>query len=618
MCGICGFTGSADQPTLEKMTDSLGHRGPDAGATWSSTTHGVHFGHRRLSIVDLADGAQPMSTADGKLTIVYNGEIYNAAELRRQLEGNGHRFFTSHSDTEVLLHAYREWGAEMLTKLNGMWAFALYDEARSQLFAARDRFGQKPFYYTELNGRFLFASELTSLRLHPAAPSSISRKSLRKYFAYGYLPAPHSMIQGVQKLPAGHYLYYHLHSKKTFIQRYWHLEVVPFTETPRNPEMEWGEELIRLIRQSVRRRMIADVPVGLFLSGGVDSSALAAVARMDDPNVEIQSFNIAFKEASFDESSYAQKVAKHCGTKHRHDLLLIDNVADLLPKALACLDEPMGDSSIIPTYLLSEFTRRHLKVALGGDGSDELLGGYDPFKVLAWAKRYQQLTPRGVHRVISLLASRLPVSHRNMSLDFRIKRFLRGMNFPPALWCPTWMAPLDTDELEELFEESIAPEEIYEDAIHAWDDCPSDNLVDRLSTFYATFYLQDAILTKVDRASMAVGLEARAPMLDIDLVDFVRRLPSCWKVRGFQTKYLLKRALLPYLPREILYRRKRGFGMPVGPWIQQGRIDVGPYPLDDLNTAFLQTRLSDHRANRRDDRAYLWNSLVLNHWLDAN
>jgi len=612
MCGICGFTGAPDPESLQAMTAALMHRGPDEGDTWSSPDQRVHLGHRRLSILDIESGQQPMSSADGQLTIVYNGEIYNAAELRLELEGKGHRFRTRHSDTEMLLYGYREWGSALLERLNGMWAFVLHDQQNHRLFASRDRFGEKPLYYTTQSGMFCFASELSALRKHPATPDAIARRSLRKLFAYAYIPSPHTILEGVHKLPAGHYLTYDLGSQALAVTRYWQLKLEPFSRIPKHPEREWGEPLIELLRSAVRRRLVADVPVGLFLSGGLDSAALTALAI--DSGDPIHTFNIGFEEPSFDESRYAQQVAKHCGAHHHSEVLSMADLPGLIPKALSSLDEPMGDGSLLPTYLLAAFAQRHVKVALSGDGSDELLGGYDPFKALGPASVYHRLIPRPIHTAIQWLAARMPVSHRNMSFDFRIKRFLAGMNYGPKLWCPVWMSPLEPDELQELLAEPMAAEEIYEDAIRVWEETPGQGLTDRVTLFYTNLYLQDDILTKVDRATMAVGLEARAPMLDIDLVNFIRQLPARFRLRGHQTKYLLKRALEPYLPQDIIHRGKHGFGMPIGAWIQQGLVDIGREGSGMLNSAFIQKRLGDHRANRRDDRLFLWNTLVFNHW----
>jgi asparagine synthase (glutamine-hydrolysing) len=324
---------------------------------------------------------------------------------------------------------------------------------------------------------------------------------------------------------------------------------------------------------------------------------------------------MGFEEPSFDESEHARRVAALFGTDHHADRLSLEQAVAILPEIAARLDEPLGDNSLLPTYLLSGSTRRHVTVALGGDGGDELFAGYDPFRALQQAERYRRLTPRPVHQAIRMLAARLPVSHRNMSFDFKVKRFLRGMDYPPKLWLPFWMAPLEPAEIAELFHEPADPEEIFAEAIAAWESPGPPDLVSRAIQFYVKIYLQDDILVKIDRASMLHGLEVRAPFLDIELVDFVRKIPSAWKYRGGVTKYILKKALEPLLPPEVLHRKKKGFGAPVGAWLQTGRLDFdsGVWP-PGLDEGFLRTQLAEHRSGRADHRALLWNAWMLKQW----
>jgi asparagine synthase (glutamine-hydrolysing) len=627
MCGITGFIGQGAIPDLKRMTDALAHRGPDAAGYWTDAARGVYLGHRRLSILDLGGGGQPMVTADGGTIIVFNGEIYNFAELRAELIGRGHRFVTDHSDTEVLLHGFREWGAELPRRLNGMWAFAIYDQATRRLFASRDRFGKKPFYYTSQNGTFVFASELSALRLHPAVRSDVSRRALKKYFGYGYIPAPHTILENVHKLPGGHSLWLDVDSRAVRVERYWDFVLEPFDDAPASDasasavakaEMAWGEELRTRLDAAVKCRLVADVPVGIFLSGGIDSSAVTAFAARHVPAGQLKTFSIGFEEASFDESAYARRVATLFQTDHYLETLSLAKARELLPAIAAKLDEPMGDSSLLPCYLLSEFTRRHVKVALGGDAGDELLAGYDPFRVLRQAERYQKLMPRPVHQAIRLIAARLPVSHRSMSFDFRLKRTLRGLSYPPKLWLPVWMSSLDPDELGELFNEPADLEDIFSEAISAWEGCAQPDLVSRTLQFFTQLYLQDDILTKVDRATMTHGLEARAPFLDINFVDFARRIPSAWKFRHGETKYILKKALEPILPADVLYRKKKGFGVPIGGWFKDGALTLGHDPQPSaINADFVQGKLADHRAGRADQRAFLWNAWLLGQWQNA-
>ena len=617
MCGICGFIGVGSLADLNRMNAALTRRGPDEGATWTSPEHGVHLGHRRLSILDLAGGKQPMVTQDGALVIVFNGEIYNFLDLRSELIAKGYHFVTDHSDTEVLLHGYREWGAHLPTKLNGMWAFAIYDRERKTLFASRDRFGKKPFYYSQVGETVVFGSELSSVRLHPlVAGAGINRLALQKYFGYGYIPAPLSILAGVHKLPGGHSLFFDTQTRAVRVEKYWEFVIEPFTTLPRNPEAEWGEEIRRLLDAAVKRRLVADVPVGVFLSGGIDSSAVTALASRHVPAGRLKTFSIGFEEASFDESAYAAQVAKLFSTDHHCEVLSVSRAREQIPAIIAGLDEPMGDSSLLPTYLLSQFTRKHVTVALGGDAGDELFAGYDPFRAIKKAALYAKLVPRPVHEAIRFLAARMPVSHRNMSLDFKLKRTLRGLSFPSNLWLPTWMAPLGIDEIGDLFGgDAPRPEELFSEAIEAWDKCPQTDLVDKTLQFYTKLYLQDDILTKVDRATMMHGLEARAPFLDIDLANFARRIPAAWKYRNGETKYLLKRALEPLLPRDILYRKKKGFGVPIGTWFKDGSLGLLPGGSPSgLNEGFAQAALASHRAGRSDQRAFLWNYSLFQQW----
>lgn len=617
MCGICGYVGNGTESDLRHMTDAIAHRGPDADGFWTDKARGVHLGHRRLAVLDLTGGVQPMLTVDGGHVIIFNGEIYNFGELRAELVGRGHKFVTDHSDTEVLLNGFREWGADLPRRLNGMWAFAIYDRAARKLFASRDRFGKKPLYYTVQNGAFVFGSELSALRCHSAVRSGVSQRALKKYFGYGYIPAPHSILENVFKLPGGHSLWLDCESLAVRTVQYWDFVLEPFTgsEIPPNPEEAWGEELRARLDAAVKCRLVADVPVGIFLSGGIDSSAVTAFAARHVPAGQLKTFSIGFEEASFDESAYARRVAQLFKTDHYLETLSISKAHSILPAIAAKLDEPMGDSSLLPCYLLSEFTRKHVKVALGGDAGDELFAGYDPFVVLRKAELYQKFLPRPVHQAIRLLAARLPVSHRSMSFDFRLKRTLRGLSHPPKLWLPVWMASLDAGELAELFNEPTDLEDVFSEAIAAWEGCAQPGVVDRATQFFIKLYLQDDILVKVDRATMMHGLEARAPFLDINLVDFARRIPAAWKYRHGQTKYILKKALEPVLPADVLYRKKKGFGVPIGAWFRDGQLGVAATaPAAGLNSGFVQQKLAEHRAGRADQRAFLWNAWLLQSW----
>lgn len=619
MCGISGYVGASVPGAIERMTAALAHRGPDGSGTCHNLPDQVHLGHRRLSILDHAGGAQPMSTGDAKeLVVVFNGELFNAPELRRELQHRGHAFRSDHSDTEVLLHGYREWGRKLPDRLDGMWAFVIFDRRQRQLFGCRDRFGEKPLFYAETPSAFLFASELRALREHPAAPRSLSRRALRKYFAYGYIPSPLSLIDGVSKLPPGHSFVFDLAARRLTLQRYWQFVLEPGRE-PADPLGTWSEELRALLDQAVRRRLVADVPVGVFLSGGIDSSAITAFAVRHTLDGKLPTFTVGFAEPSFDESVHARRVAAAFVTDHHEERLTPDVARVVLPEIAARIDEPLGDPSLLPTYLLARLAHRQVKVALAGDGGDELFAGYDPFRALRLAEFYTQWMPRPVHHAIRLLAARLPVSHRNLSADFRVKRLLRGLAFPSRLWLPLWMAPLEPGEIGELLREPVDLEDLYSEAIAVWEESAQTDLVDRTLLFFTRLYFAENILVKLDRATMLHGLEARLPFLDRDVVEFARKLPSRWKLRGGETKHLLRRALEPVLPREIVARRKKGFGAPIGRWLREGslEVDVAALP-ESLDHDFARRKLSAHHAGREDQRGFLWNARLLAEWAKAD
>lgn len=616
MCGIVGFVGGGDEGVLARMMSALQHRGPDAQGRWCDAESAVYLGHLRLSIVDLSGGAQPMWTADGEIGVTFNGEIYNHLELRAELTARGCRFETDHSDTEVLLHAYREWGDSFVERLNGMWAFAILDRKRRRIFASRDRFGKKPFYYFHEGGVFGFASELPALLAHPAAPRSLSALSLQKYFAYCYIPAPRSIIERVWKLPGGHSLVYDLQSRELTVSKWWEFILEP------DPELEnadakrvalLAEELRETLARSVERRLMSDVPLGIFLSGGIDSSAIAALAARKVSAANLHTFSIGFDEPSFDESAFARQMAEHLGTDHHTETCGISAAADLARELVARLDEPSGDSSLLPTYLLSRFTRRSVTVALGGDGGDELFAGYDPFRALSAAERYSRLVPKPVHQAVRQMAGLLPVSHSNLSLDFKVKRTLAGLEYPPHLWNAVWMGAVEPREFGEIFTEPARLEEIYSESIEVWDRCRQTNIVDRSLQWWTNLYLQDGILAKVDRASMLCSLEARSPFLDLEMANLARRIPWQLKFHRGETKWILKEALRPLLPAAIVSRKKKGFGMPVGRWLREGKFTLGEMPAP-VRPGFVERKAEEHLAGRMDHRLFLWSAWVLGAW----
>lgn len=607
MCGIAGFVGEGDDACLDRMTDVLTHRGPDERGTCREDR--VALGHRRLSILDLAQGQQPMSTAEGRLTVVYNGEIYNHRELRTTLEACGHTFRTDHSDTEVLLHGWREWGASLPERLNGMWAFALHDRDEELLFLSRDRFGQKPLFYFHDGDTFVFGSELTALREHPAVPRGIDPESVRKYFAYGFIPAPRTILRHVHKLPGGHNAVYRIRDSSLRIDRYWQFRPEPADTLPPGGEEAWCEELRHHLGNAVRRRLMADVPLGILLSGGIDSSAVAAMAAAG--REPVHTFSIGFHERSYDESPHAARVARHLGTDHTLSMLSQEDVRAHGLDVLDRMDEPMADDSLLPTFLVCREARKRVTVALGGDGGDELFAGYEPFRVLHWARRYRDRLPRPVHGALEALVGCLPASPRYMSLEFKCKRFFRGARSRDALWIPVWMSPLFPEEIGALLAEPVDPESLYEEAIRAWEGCPSPHPVDRATQYYIELYLQDEILVKGDRASMMNGLELRCPFLDIDFVEFARRLPAAYRLRGGMGKYLLKKALEPLLPRDILYRSKQGFSPPTGHWFRDGSLAFTEEGRAAGEATFLASALQAHRTGTRDHKLYFWAQLAL-------
>tara|TARA_R110000868_G_scaffold26487_12_gene101877 strand:+ start:345 stop:2216 length:1872 start_codon:yes stop_codon:yes gene_type:complete len=615
MCGIAGFIGAGTAADIKAMTDALIHRGPDGEGHFADQHLPVYLGSRRLAVVDVPGGTQPMWDATGDICVVFNGEIYNHQGLRRQLEARGCRFQTDHSDTEVLIHGYKVWGMDLWAKLNGMFAVSIYDRHRKTMILARDRFGEKPLFYAAHKDVFAFASELPALRTHPSLRDvNVSQTALIKFFAHGFFPGAHTPFEGIAKLPAGHVLTLDATTRSVDMKAYWRFEIVPEAAPSQNMN-ELAEELEALLSRAVRARLESDVPLGIFLSGGVDSGAVLSLAADARPAAALKTFSMGFRETSYDESNFAEEVALHVGSTHHVEICDLEASQQTVPDLLARVGEPIGDSSILPTSMLAAFARKHVTVALSGDGGDELFAGYDPFRVLERAKLYNQIVPKPVHAAVSAVAARLPLSDRNMSLDFVLNRGLKGLKHAPALWNPLWLAPLQPDEIADLFATQVSTEEIYSEAIAAWDAVPSPHLVDRVLDFYTRFYLTDGILVKTDRASMMVSLEARAPFLDNELVDFARRLPWQAKLQGdvisgYSTKWILKQALRRRLPTGIIHRRKKGFGIPLARWLRDWEPPVQsgvPY----VNSGKLMNRWKEHSTGRRDDRLALWSWLSL-------
>ena len=615
MCGICGFSGEGDSFVVERMLNAMPYRGPDGSGVWHDQIE-TFFGHLRLSIVDLEGGRQPLESVDGQLAITFNGEIYNHRELRRELEHLGHQFVTDHSDTEVLLYGYREWGEKLTSRLNGMWAFAIYDKPRQRIWISRDRFGKKPIFYALNGDTFAFSSELSSLIQHPRISAEVDETSLMKYFGYGYVPAPRSLIKGVKKLPAGHSLVYDLVKKVCRVNRYWRFESDPAGQEALSTE-QYTTQLIEKLYQAVDLRMQADVPVGVFLSGGVDSSAVIALAISAEKGIPVKTFSIGFEEVSFDETGYSQEVSDLLGSEHTVQNLSVDRCLGLVDTVYGRLDEPIADSSLVPSFLMCELASQHVTVALGGDGSDEIFAGYDPFRALRPAALYSKLMPSLGHEFLSAIVNRLPVSHRNMSLDFRLKKTLEGLGFSAHLWNPIWLGCLSPSQLTEVFGQRIDPTDLYSEAIDAWEASTEENYIDRTIQFYVELYLQNGILTKMDRAGMLNSLEVRSPFLDKSFIDLVRRIPSDFKFNGKETKFILKESLKKVLPDGILYRKKKGFGMPIGKWFHEQKLEINPSRISNWIDPRAVTELSSgHVQGSIDRRAFLWAHYVMERWLD--
>lgn len=551
-----------------------------------------------------------MADADMSTVVVFNGEIYNHRELRAELERAGHRFRSDHSDTEVLVHGYKQWGRELPQRLNGMFAFCIYDRRAGRLFLARDRFGKKPLYWHFAAGRFVFASELKALLRHPGVETELDPMGVRRYFAYGFIPAPLTLYRRIAKLPGGHRLEFDLATEASRVDAYYHFAVEPEESLVRRGEIQLAEDLRERLTNAVRRRMVADVPIGIFLSGGMDSSALVACAVRETAAARVKTFSIGFREQSFDESAYAREMAVHAGAEHHEEMLDIETARDVADSVMGLLDEPMGDSSIIPTYLLARFARKRVTVALGGDGGDELFAGYAPFRALGPAAFYSGLVPKSLRRGIRGVVDRLPSSEGYLSLDFKLKRTLRGLDYPEGAWNPAWLGPLEPSEVGELLREPAPWESVYADAIDAWEASRAPDLVGRTTEFYARFYLQDSVLAKVDRATMMVGLEARAPFLDNDVVDLARRLPTSMKSRGGKGKHILRMAMRGQVPDHLLDRPKQGFAMPLTAWLKAWPMPE-PSPALSFDPAAFGRHLDAHRDGRRDERLFLWCWLVL-------
>ena len=621
MCGITGFlehgTRENRRDILGRMTGSLRHRGPDEEGFFLDAHVGL--GVRRLSVVDLRTGQQPMATEDGSVRVVQNGEIYNFRELRDRLRRLGHRFRTE-SDTEVIACAYAAYGDKCVEHLDGMFAFALWDAAQQVLFLARDRMGEKPLYYHAGPDAFVFGSELRALLEHPAVPRQLDLKSLSRYLAFEYVPAPDSILTHIGKLSPGHVLTVSPGGKPC-VARYWDLSFAP----DRSPsESEWAERLRDALESAVRRQLVSDVPLGLFLSGGIDSSSIVATA-VRVTGARLRTFSVGFTEPSYDERTFARAVAAHCGTEHEELVFSPQDVTGLIHDVGGLLDEPLVDGSFLPIYALSRMARRAVTVVLSGDGGDELFCGYPTFLADRGARWIGRL-PAWSQRLLTAAVSRWPPSSRYGSVEFLLKQFFRGLPHSPEIRTQLLLGGLAMPEQSALFSSSARQAclgfDPYEELARAVAEVPRLDPIERLIYQHCKFYLADQNLATVDRASMACGLEVRSPFLDRPLVDLASRMPGRQKLRGWTTKYILKRALREDLPATILHRRKQGFGVPLGPWLRGPLRPVleerlAPERVSRLglfDAATVRRLVIEHLSGRADHRKVLWALMMFDAW----
>ena len=616
---MVGAPERVDLETLYRMTRVLTHRGPDEDGFLIERGDGVGpavgLGFRRLSIIDLATGQQPIANEDGTIHVICNGEIYNFRTLRAELERAGHRFATN-SDVEVIVHLYEEVGPRLVDRLNGMFAFALWDSRTARLLVARDRLGKKPLYYADLAGTLLFASELKSLLQHPACPSELDFEALSCYLAFEYVPSPLAIFSGVRKLLPGHILEWQ--AGRTDVRPYWE-PLIP-AERPTRTREAWAADLRAHLRDAVGLRLVSDVPIGVFLSGGVDSSSIVAtMAEIVDPST-IKTFSISFRERSFDESKFARVVAARFGTEHHEEVFTPSAMVDALLPASEFLDEPFADASVLPMYLLSQFARESVTVALGGDGADELFAGYPTFGAHNLARAYRP--PAWLHHRIEAVVRRLPVSTDNLSTEFKLKRFLRSALERPELRDQLWLGAFSYSEQQRLLA-AAQPIDPLSRLVAGERTAPVD-VADRLTLQYLKYYLEGDILTKVDRASMATSLEVRAPFLDFRLVEFALAIPPHMNLRGLDGKRVLKAAMRDALPKEILERSKKGFGIPISLWLKREL----RWLLDELlepgrlrrqgifHPGAVSELVRQHLAGRIDNRKPLWTLLMFQLWYE--
>jgi asparagine synthase (glutamine-hydrolysing) len=621
MCGIagifhCGTPKPVDPARVKRMCDAIGHRGPDGDGVW--TGPGVALGHRRLSIIDIAGSPQPMASFDGGALLVYNGEIYNFRELRRELETLGARFRTQ-GDSEVILAAWQQWGVDCLKRLNGMFAFAIYDQRRRELFLARDRLGVKPLFTAMLSdGSLAFGSELKALLAHPLLRREVDPLAIEDYLAWGYVPDHRSILAGVEKLPAGHYRLLRHETSPAAPVRWWD---VSFAERRREKAEDLEAELLFHLREAVTSRMVADVPLGAFLSGGVDSSSV--VALMAEVSREpVRTCSIGFDQAALDETSYARQIAERFGTDHRERIVAADDFSEI-DRLVAIFDEPFADASALPTLRVSELARESVTVALSGDGADEAFAGYRRQRFQASEERARKMLPNKLRAsVFGTLGSVYPKADwapRPLRAKSTFQSLAasgeEGYARALAVTAPEIRASLYSEE----FVRAIGDYRAEQPLIELMRSAPARSGLDRAQYADLAFWLPGDILTKVDRASMAVSLEAREPLLDHRLIEFAATLPESLRIRRGQGKWLLKHAMERYLPRDVLYRPKQGFVTPIAQWLRgplasEARAIARGAALARMgwfDSGRISALADAHISGRSDHSRLLWQLLML-------
>ena len=618
MCGICGFSWN-DEALIRRMADRIVHRGPDQEGFFC--TDGMSLGFRRLSIIDLSEnGSQPMFNEDNTVCLVFNGEIYNFQELRPQLEAKGHRF-RSNTDSEVILHGYEEYGIDVVNHLRGMFGFALYDTARKRLLLARDRIGIKPLYYTEQNGRLVFGSEIKSILQDPGVERQVNHQALYDYLGFEFVPAPETMFAGISKLPAGHLLVWE--NGQASVRRYWDLSFRPAAPMPRFEEAV--EQLREHLDTAVKSHLVSDVPLGVFLSGGLDSSCLVALMRRHISG-PLKTFTIGYEDKTFSELDYAQIVADHCQTEHR--VLRLDSLKPAyVEETLYHLDEPMTDLSTVPLYLLCKQAREHVTVCLSGEGADESFAGYDRFKASRLNARYFSLLPKVVRQqLVGRMARLLPDQPQKKGVINMLKRFVEGATLPEDGQHLRWQYFLNTTLEQGLFQSGFRSH-INGDPF--WQVREHDSRCDALDRVNREIYLDmrfmmtDSVLMKVDRMSMASALEIRVPLLDHVLVEFLASLPGDWKLNKMTTKYIFRAALKGLLPDKIVHRGKQGYSLPVKHLLRGElrtymveRLHDSTVLRETMDMAYIDRLIAEHDALKHNHNHILWALLNVAIWHD--